>query len=221
MSSNAPPPPDRLVSVIEAVLFSSGEPVRPEELAAVGGVEVDRVESAVGELSRRYERQGSGLRVERVAGGFQLATTSEVGAWVRRFFRERNRTRISPAALETLAIVAYRQPVTVPEIQAIRGKDPTSTLGTLLDKKLLRIMGKKKVVGRPLLYGTSRQFLMHFGLDSLEDLPAIEDFEQLAGALEQIALPEQADEPVADEAGDEQPAGEDAAAPERVEVREG
>jgi len=113
-----------------------------------------------------------------------LATRSQVGPWVRRFFRDRNRTRISAAALETLAVIAYKQPVTAPEIQAIRGKDPSASLKTLLEKKLVRILGKKKVIGRPLLYGTSRQFLVHFGLDKLDDLPAFEEFEQLVDSLE-------------------------------------
>ena len=103
---------------------------------------------------------------------------------MREFIRQRNRARLTPAGLETLAIVAYRQPVTAPEIQAIRGKDSTASLKTLLDKKLLRILGKKKVVGRPLLYGTSKHFLVHFGLDSLGDLPSIEAFDEFVGALE-------------------------------------
>jgi len=134
-------------------------------------------------LERELERSGTGLCLERVAGGYRLATRSEVGALMRRFFRQRHRARLSPAALETLAIVAYRQPITAPEIQAIRGKDPTAALRSLLDKRLLRLMGKKKVVGSPLLYGTSKQFLDHFGLNSLADLPAIQDFEEFVGAL--------------------------------------
>jgi segregation and condensation protein B len=114
-----------------------------------------------------------------------------VGPWVRRFFQQRNRTRLSPAALETLAIVAYRQPVTGPEIQAIRGKDPGAALKGLLDKKLVRCLGRKKVVGSPLLYGTPREFLVHFGLNSLEDLPSIEDFDQFLEVLD--ARPEPSD----------------------------
>ena len=101
----------------------------------------------------------------------------------RRFFRQRNRTRLSPPALETLAIVAYRQPVTSPEIQAIRGKDPSAALKGLLDRRLIRIMGKKKVVGNPLIYGSTKEFLVHFGLDTLKDLPSIEEFDAFVGAL--------------------------------------
>ncbi len=105
-----------------------------------------------------------------------MNTPLEVGDSVRQFFRQRNRTRLSLPALETLAIVAYRQPITAPEIHAIRGKDPAAAIKGLLDKKLLRILGRKKVVGSPLLYGTPKQFLHHFGLNTIEDLPSIEDF---------------------------------------------
>jgi segregation and condensation protein B len=174
-----------LVSALEAVVFASGEPVEPQEIAeAFDDVEVVEVERALETLSERYEASGGGLRLERVAGGIRLATRPELGEWVRRFFRQRNRTRLTPAALETLAIVAYRQPVTAPEIQSIRGKDPSAALKSLLDKKLIRILGKKKVVGSPLLYGTSKQFLVHFGLDSLGELPSIEEFDELIGGLE-------------------------------------
>jgi len=137
-----------------------------------------------------------------VAGGFRLATRPEVGTWVRQYMRQRNRTRLSPAAIETLAIVAYRQPVTLPEIQAIRGRDPSAALKTLLDKKLIRPLGRKKVVGHPLLYGTSKQFLIHFGLNRLGDLPSMEEFGELAGlaadeALEIARTAAEAEEPSA------------------------
>ena len=176
---------EALVAAVEAVLFAAAEPVRVEEIAsAFESEEPAHIEAALCALSRMYDERRSGLRLERVAGGFRLATRHEVGAWVRRFFRQRNRTRLSPAALETLAIVAYRQPVTLPEIQAIRGVDPGAALKSLLDKKLVRILGRKKVVGNPLLYGTSRNFLVHFGLNGLEDLPSIDDFEQFLGAID-------------------------------------
>lgn len=178
------PTPELLVAAVGAALFACDEPVSAREIAeAFGGLPVAEVDDAVLRLQQALDRAEAGLRVESVAGGFQLSTRPEVGAWVRRFFRERNRARLSPAALETLAVVAYRQPVTAPEIQAIRGKDPSASLKTLLDKRLLRLLGRKKVVGNPLLYGTSKEFLVHFGLNSLEDLPAIEDFEGFAEAL--------------------------------------
>lgn len=178
------PTEDLLLPAVGAAIFASDEPVGAEEIAAAfGGMPVEEIEGAIRELQELLGRTGAGLRLESVAGGYQLSTTPDVGPWVRRFFRQQNRARLSPAALETLAIVAYRQPVTAPEIQAIRGKDPSGPLKTLVDKKLLRLLGRKKVVGNPLLYGTSKQFLIHFGLNSLEDLPAIEDFEEFVDAL--------------------------------------
>ena len=202
---------DLLVPAVGAVIFAASDPVQAQEIAAAfGGIDVQRVEAAIERLRAQYESSGSGLRVEQVAGGFRLATGPEFGAWVRQFFRQRNRTRLSLAALETLAIVAYRQPVTAPEIQAIRGKDPSAALKGLLDKKLVRMLGKKKVVGSPLLYGTAKEFLVHFGLNSLDDLPSMEDFDAFVGLLE-TRLPEQAPEPqtepVATQAGVEADAG--------------
>jgi segregation and condensation protein B len=187
--SGPAPPPDLLRAVLEAVIFATGEPVQPREIAeAFRGLDEEAVERALDELSAAYERGEGGLLLERVAGGFRLATQPRVGAWVRQYFRQRNRTRLSPAALETLAIVAYRQPVTSPEIQAIRGVDPSGAMRSLLDKRMVRILGKKRVVGNPLLYGTTKQFLIHFGLNTLEDLPAIEDFEELVGDLGEESL---------------------------------
>jgi segregation and condensation protein B len=174
-----------LVPAVEAILFAAGEPVHPKEIAAaLDGADEDGVVAAIEALARRYDLEGAGLHVERVAGAYRLTTRPDVGAQVRRFFRQRNRTRLSPAGLETLAIVAYRQPITAPEIQAIRGVDPSGALKSLVERKLLRILGRKKVVGNPLLYGTSKHFLVHFGLNRLEDLPSIDDFDQFLGALE-------------------------------------
>jgi len=178
------PSPEMLVAAIGAALFACDEPVGARELGeAFGGLSAEAIDEAVTRLQEALDGAETGLRVEAVAGGFQLSTRPEVGPWVRRFFRQRNRTRLSPAALETLAVVAYRQPVTAPEIQSVRGKDSTAALKTLLDKRLVRLLGRKKVVGNPLLYGTSREFLVHFGLNRLEDLPAIEDFEGFVEGL--------------------------------------
>jgi segregation and condensation protein B len=174
--------PAELLAALEAVLFAAGEPVAPKELAAAfDGVGPERIEAALEILDQAMRERRGGLRVERVAGGFRLATDSAVSEWVRRFFRQRNRTRLSPASLEALAIIAYRQPVTAPEIQAIRGVDSSASLKSLLDRKLIRVLGRKKVVGSPLLYGTSKQFLVHFGLDRLQDLPPVDAFAELLG----------------------------------------
>jgi segregation and condensation protein B len=184
-AGEAPPGADELVAAVEAVMFAAAEPVPAGEIAgALGNLDEAAVEAAIETLRQRLEAGAGGLRLERVAGGWRLATRPEVGAWVRRFFRQRNRTRLSPAALETLAIVAYKQPITAPEIQAIRGVDPAHGLKSLLEKRMVRILGRKKVVGNPLLYGTTKQFLVHFGLDRLADLPSLEDFDQFLGALQ-------------------------------------
>ena len=186
MGSKGPPSvPQPLAPAVGAMIFASDEPVHPKEISsALGGVDVQQVEEAIRTLERQLERHGFGLALERIAGGVRFATRPEFAPWVRQFFRQRNRTRLSLAALETLAIVAYRQPITGPEIQAIRGKDPTAALKGLLDKSLVRCLGRKKVVGSPLLYGTPKEFLIHFGLNSLDDLPSIEDFDQFLNVLE-------------------------------------
>jgi segregation and condensation protein B len=174
-----------LVAAVEAVLFAAAEPVHPKDVAAAfEGVTEAEVTAAVEILRERCADGPGGLIVEQVAGAFRLATKPAVGPIVRQFFRQRNRTRLSPAALETLAIIAYRQPITGPEIQAMRGVDPSGALKSLLEKSLVRILGRKKVVGNPLLYGTTKQFLVHFGLNRLEDLPSIEEFDQFLGALQ-------------------------------------
>lgn len=177
--------PENLEPAVGAVIFASDEPVGPKEICrALGGAELADVEAAIERLERYFDENPLGLRLERIAGGFRIATRTDVGPWVRQFFRERNRKRLSLAATETLAIVAYRQPITSPEIQAIRGKDSGAALSGLLDKKLIRCLGRKKVIGSPLLYGTTREFLLHFGLDRLDDLPSIEEFDQFMDILD-------------------------------------
>ncbi len=180
---NGAPEALRLRAILEALVFAAEEPLTLADLVDLfPGVEEGTLQGALEELARLYEEPGRGLQVARVAGGYRMTTRGELGEWVRALFRSRNRRRLSPAALETLAIVAYRQPITTPEIQAIRGADPTGVLQNLIDKKLLRILGRKKVVGKPILYGTSREFLTHFGLNSLEDLPSLEEFGGMASA---------------------------------------
>ena len=201
------PDPERLPAIVGAAIFAADGPVRPEELADALGLEPAAVRQAIEALRADLERSDLGLCLEWIAGGVRMATGRAVAPWLRRFFRERNRTRLSTAALETLAIIAYRQPVTVAEIQAIRGKDPTAALRGLVERKLVRCLGRKKVVGHPMLYGTSREFLVHFGLNDLEDLPSIDEFEKLlygtglgeslGGAAEGPAETEDGDEPLA------------------------
>lgn len=193
---------------VEAILFAAGEPVLARDIAsALGEATEEETICHLEALRSEYERRGGGLAIERVAGGFQMSTRPEVGPVLRSFFRLRNRARLSAAALETLAVVAYRQPVTAPEIQALRGVDPSASLRTLLERKLIRILGRKKVVGSPLLYGTTRQFLAHFGLNRIEELPSVEEFRGLLGG-EGVSAPRGAGGTV------RAPAGEDRAAPQ-------
>ncbi len=181
------PAGDRLRAAVEALAFAADQPLTIEELAEIfPRTSREELGAALEALERDCEAQHRGLRLLRIAGGWRLATKSELGEQVRALFRARNRRRLSAQALETLAIVAYRQPITTPEIQSIRGADPSGVLDTLLEKRLVRILGRKKVVGKPLLYGTTPDFLAHFGLNTLQDLPSPEEFGGLVARLEQV-----------------------------------
>ncbi len=178
--------PEELVAAIEAILFATGEPVSATRLMGLfeedGHTAMD-VTAALDTLAQRFAaRPSSGVMLEEVAGGLRLATRPEVYPWLRRFFQTQDRNRLSMAALETLAIVAYRQPITSPEIQELRGVQSSSVIKTLLERRLVRISGRKAVVGKPFLYSTTKEFLLHFGLDSLEDLPPLEEFEEALAA---------------------------------------
>ena len=167
-------------AVLEALLFASDEPVTVEVVAALLGEErTKEIEDALADLTREYDTPERGLRVQHLGGGFRLTTAAHLGPYLREMVRARNRQRLSRAALETLAVVAYKQPITAPEIQEIRGVNPSAILNALLDRRLVRVLGRKKVVGKPFLYGTSREFLVRFGLNSLDDLPSMEEFASL------------------------------------------
>lgn len=180
-----------LEAALEALLFAAGEAVSEERLLEVFD-ESDRVEAveALRSMLERYEDlTNSGIMIERVAGGYRMATRPELGGYLRRFFEASGRNKLSMAALETLAIIAYRQPVTGPEIQELRSVNPAGVLRTLLERRLIRIAGRKEVVGRPFLYATTREFLLHFGLGTLKDLPPLEEFQEaMAGEDENFLL---------------------------------
>lgn len=188
-------------AAIEAVLFVSSEPVpRTRLLEMFDAEEREQAAEALEAVLARYVAgDGRGVMVEDVGGGVRLATRPEVVGWLRRFFDVSGGTKLSMAALESLAIIAYRQPITGPEIQELRGVSSTGVLKTLLERRLVRIVGRKEVVGKPFLYGTTREFLVHFGLNSLRDLPPLEEFEEtfgsggdaLAGLSEMVATPEE------------------------------
>ena len=172
-----------LEAAVEAILFVTTEPVTLERLLeAFDESEREDARVAVEAVRSRYGAEGSrGVRLEEVAGGLRIVTAAECHPYLRRFFDASGANRLSMAALETLAIVAYRQPVTGPEIQELRGKNSSAALRTLLERRMIRITGRREVVGRPFEYATTRDFLMHFGLRDLEDLPPLEEFEEAFG----------------------------------------
>ena len=183
-----PPQGGRLRAIVEALVFAAEEPLMIDDLVDLfPGFERETLVTALEAVAESCETEERGVVVQRVAGGYRMTTKPDLGEWVRALFRSRNRRRLSVQALETLAIIAYRQPITTPEIQTIRGIDPSSVLEALLEKKLVRIVGRKKVVGKPFLYGTTPEFLAHFGLNSLQDLPDVPDFGALAGSAARSA----------------------------------
>jgi len=175
--------PAEIMAMVEALIFVADEPVTVKLLAEV--IEEDRqtVQAAVEELKNEYDAREGGLQIREIAGGWQLSTRTQFHEEVRKFLKTRPSARLSLASLETLAVIAYKQPVTVPEILEIRGVQSASAIKTLLDKRLIVAKGRKETVGRPMQYGTSKDFLIQFGLNDLTELPSIEDFEDLAGSV--------------------------------------
>ena len=168
-----------IVSLVEALIFVADEPVSVKVIADVLEEDRETIESAVEELKRDYDERESGLQLREIAGGWQISTRTEFHEEMRRFLKTRPSAKLSLAALETLAVIAYKQPVTIPEILEIRGVQSASAIKTLLEKRLIVTKGHKETVGRPMQYGTSKDFLIQFGLKDLSELPSIEDFEDL------------------------------------------
>lgn len=176
-----PPVWSELKAIVEAMIFASPEPLAMKALFKLLDSEPrEDVERALEALRHDY-RGGRGLQLVEIAGGFQIVTRTDLHDWVRRLFHERKSTKLSVQALESLAVIAYRQPVTAAEITEIRGVNASGVLATLIERKLVKIAGRKAVVGRPFLYATSREFLMRFGLNDLSDLPKVEDMADLLG----------------------------------------
>ena len=171
--------PERVRRVVEALLFLAEKPLTADEVRAATGLEVARVHKAFDELSGHYRDGVSGIVLHEVAGGWQLRSAPEVADDARRFLRVKPQ-RLTRAALETLAIIAYRQPVTRPEIEEIRGVDCGAVVKALLERKLVKILGKKEEPGRPMLYGTTREFLEFFALKDLASLPTLREFHELS-----------------------------------------
>jgi segregation and condensation protein B len=168
------------VRIVEALLFVSEEPLTGQKIADILGCERREALRLARQLRDQYEANGRAVGVEEVAGGFQLRTRSDLVPWIRKFLASRP-ARISRPALEVLAVVAYRQPMTRQEIEAIRGVDCSGVLQSLLERALIKIMGRKDVPGRPIIYGTTRRFLEHFGLSDLSQLPTLREFAEPPG----------------------------------------
>jgi segregation and condensation protein B len=173
-----------LVAICEALIFVSEEPLGVKSLADLLDEDKGWVQVAVDELAKEFNERGGGLMLREVAGGWQFATRPEHHEHVRAYLKSKPSAKLSLAALETLAVIAYKQPVTVPEILEIRGVQSSSAIKTLLDKRLIVAKGRKETVGRPMMYGTSKDFLLQFGLKDLSELPNVEDFEDMAGGGE-------------------------------------
>ena len=182
-------PPSNLRAALEALLFSSDEPLTLALLAESLDAPATDVAEALHALDAEYQERQAGVQLREIAGGHLLVTSPEHAEWVGRLLRGRKRARLSRAALETMAIVAYKQPVTKGEIESIRGVDSSAVLATLMERNLITIRGRSKVVGRPLLYGTTGEFLDYFGLRDLGELPRPEELRALVAARE----PEQLD----------------------------
>jgi segregation and condensation protein B len=198
--------PAELKSALEAIIYVADEPATLEQLAEAVGVEKAAARAALDELVAGYATDERGVEIRVVAGGYKFYTKPQHHEVLRKFIKSlQPPLRLSMPALETLAVISYKQPVTLPEIQEIRGVNCAGVVKTLLEKRLITTAGRKAVIGRPILYRTSREFLMRFGLSDLDELPSLKEFEQLAraalGSDEGIASSEPAAEsPAATEA---------------------
>jgi segregation and condensation protein B len=170
-------PGDNVKSVIEALLFASEKPLTIEQVKKVlDNLEATQIRKVFEELKADYEQSNRGVRISEIAGGFQMITATAFAPFLKKLYKERNVERLSKPALETLAIIAYKQPVTKIEIESLRNVNIDGVIKNLLDKYLVRIAGRKKAPGRPYVFGTTRKFLEYFGLKSLDELPKVEEF---------------------------------------------
>jgi len=187
-------PSAEIKAIVEALIFASPEPLTLKQLLKLLEAEPrEDVQAALEELKRDYDRPG-GLQLVEVAGGYQIVTRPDLHEWVRRLFHERTTQKLTVQALETLAVIAYRQPVTALEIGEIRGVNTSGVLNTLLERGLIKIAGRKQVVGRPFMYATTREFLIRFGLNDVNDLPKVEDMAEALGLEAPILVERQPSE---------------------------
>jgi len=205
-----------LRKALETLLFITDHPLPPERIAQICEVkDLERVKNAVIELKDHLDHNGSALQLMQIAGGWQMATRAENSLWVRKLYHNKMTVRLSQAAIETLCIIAYRQPITRAEVESIRGVEVIGPLDTLSERKLITVVGRRETVGRPILYGTTGEFLRQFGLNSLDDLPKLENISVDAQPQPLVPGPEPAQPVLFEEA---QPSAELSAAsvPEAV-----
>jgi segregation and condensation protein B len=166
-----------LKKIIEALIFSADQPMPEYIVTNILGNSAEGADigALIKEIAKEYESRLGPVELRFIAGGWQFSTKKEYGSWVRKLYKDRTTLKLSNSALETLAVIAYKQPITRSEVEEIRGVEATGVLETLLERKLVRIVGRKETVGRPLLYGTTQEFLKHFGLVHLSELPSIEE----------------------------------------------
>lgn len=172
---------EEVKSILEALLFISGEPLTVETLKNI--LEIDKMEIGrlMGELIKEYQLKNGGVFISEIAGGYRMVTNPGCGAWVKKFLSTALPTRLSQQSLETLSIVAYKQPIIKAEIEAIRGVNSDGPLRTLLERRLIKILGRKEAPGRPLMYGTTKEFLQYFGLKDLAELPTLKEIQEVEG----------------------------------------
>ena len=188
-------PIEELKGIVEAMVFASPEPLTPKALLKLLDTEPkEDVLEALEALKADYEQRSGGLQLVEVAGGFQIVTRHDLHEWVRRLFHERSTQKLSVQALESLAVIAYRQPITALEVTEIRGVSASGVLNTLLERHLVKIVGRKQVVGRPFMYATTREFLIRFGLKDLSDLPRVEDMAESLGIESSLLVEQEAPE---------------------------
>ena len=180
-------PQDNAKSVIEALLFATDKPLTTEQAKNVlDNLEPSEIRALIEALKSEYEESNRGIRIIEVAGGFQMITSPDFAPFLKKLFKVRHVERLSKPALETLAIIAYKQPVTKFEITSLRNVNVDGVINNLLEKNLVRISGRKKAPGRPYAFSTTKQFLEYFGLKSLEELPKMEEFSALASKTEEL-----------------------------------
>ena len=173
-------------SIIEAVIFAANEPVSVEQLARLlDELDGDTVAQLIYELQKEYDSTGRSFQIVEIANGFQICTRNQYADWIRKFYTTELSSRLTVSALEALAIIAYKQPVTRAEVEEVRGVNSDSVIRTLSERNLVKIIGRKQAPGRPMIYGTTTDFLMHFGLRDLSEWPSVDEIEKMLGTPEE------------------------------------